>query len=388
MTNKVNLNKFSVRFVEDLNNKQLLLFKELISENSDFYVIKQKDTYIWKDRLDKLLEKFSPNEVIYIYNHEKYFNIESNIIKYNNGTFIVSNGFIKKISTHLDNFIKDWPEICSNNKMSVMKNNPINYLMNMLGINMILIPEIYSCDWKNEKKCCNFKNSISCKDLDKYPEKVETITNILSYYNNSKNTFSDIFQHVETLHNYARECSSVVECGTRTCVNIWGFLKAMSEKSLNGEYTKLIGIDLERSKNGNIDKLEELSKEIGVNFIFYEKSDLEIELDNIDMVFIDTWHVYGQLKRELEKFSKITNKYICMHDTTVDEFVGESVRNGWDVEKQASEQGWEWIEVYTGLWPAVVEFLQKHPEWKLEKRFTNCYGLTILKKSIIQENKN
>ena len=27
------------------------------------------------------------------------------------------------------------------------------------------------------------------------------------------------------------------------------------------------------------------------------------------MTFIDTWHVYAQLKRELKKFSRFTNKY-------------------------------------------------------------------------------
>jgi hypothetical protein len=31
-----------------------------------------------------------------------------------------------------------------------------------------------------------------------------------------------------------------------------------------------------------------------------------------------------------------------------------------------------------GLWPAVEEFLAAHPEWKIEKRFTNNNGLTIL----------
>jgi len=44
------------------------------------------------------------------------------------------------------------------------------------------------------------------------------------------------------------------------------------------------------------------------------------------LVFIDTWHVYGQLKRELAKYAPLTKKYILMHDTTVDEWVGESVR--------------------------------------------------------------
>jgi len=32
----------------------------------------------------------------------------------------------------------------------------------------------------------------------------------------------------------------------------------------------------------------------------------------------------------------------------------------------------------TGLWPAIREFLGTHPEWKIEKRFKNNNGLTIL----------
>jgi hypothetical protein len=32
----------------------------------------------------------------------------------------------------------------------------------------------------------------------------------------------------------------------------------------------------------------------------------------VDMVFIDTFHVYGQLKRELEKFSKLAKYYFIL----------------------------------------------------------------------------
>jgi hypothetical protein len=31
-----------------------------------------------------------------------------------------------------------------------------------------------------------------------------------------------------------------------------------------------------------------------------------------------------------------------------------------------------------GLWPAIDEFLKEHSEWKLEMRYTNNNGLTIL----------
>ena len=97
-----------------------------------------------------------------------------------------------------------------------------------------------------------------------------------------------------------------------------------------------------------------------------------------DLTFIDTWHVYGQLKRELEKFAVFTNKYIILHDTTVDEIHGETIRCGMDAETQSKETGFPIEEINRGLWPAVTEFLDRNPEWELKERFFNNNGLTIL----------
>jgi hypothetical protein len=33
-----------------------------------------------------------------------------------------------------------------------------------------------------------------------------------------------------------------------------------------------------------------------------------------------------------------------------------------------------------GLWPALVEFLEKNQEWEILERYTNNCGLTILKR--------
>jgi hypothetical protein len=40
------------------------------------------------------------------------------------------------------------------------------------------------------------------------------------------------------------------------------------------------------------------------------------------------------LKRELAKFAPNTNKYIIMHDTTVDEIYGETIRTGMNSKQQ------------------------------------------------------
>ena len=66
------------------------------------------------------------------------------------------------------------------------------------------------------------------------------------------------------------------------------------------------------------------------------------------MVFIDTWHIYCHLKRELAKFAPVVNKYIIMHDTTIDEIYGETKRNGWNAEIQAQETGYTIEEIRSG----------------------------------------
>ena len=67
-----------------------------------------------------------------------------------------------------------------------------------------------------------------------------------------------------------------------------------------------------------------------------------------------------------------------MHDTTVDEFNGETIRCGWDANKQSIESGFPVEEINKGLWPAIAEFVENNPEWYIKERFTNNNGLTIL----------
>jgi len=98
------------------------------------------------------------------------------------------------------------------------------------------------------------------------------------------------------------------------------------------------------------------------------------------MTFIDTWHVYAQLKRELDKFSVFTNKYIIMHDTTVDEIYGETIRSDWDAVKQSENTGFPVEEINCGLGKAIIDFLNENPNWKILEKYTNNNGLTILMK--------
>jgi hypothetical protein len=74
-----------------------------------------------------------------------------------------------------------------------------------------------------------------------------------------------------------------------------------------------------------------------------------------------------------------------MHDTTVDEYTGESIRMGlskMQINELSFKTGFSINEIETGLWPAVTDFLANNCDWVLHERFFNNNGLTILKRLI------
>jgi len=186
---------------------------------------------------------------------------------------------------------------------------------------------------------------------------------------------SDINEHLPVLYEYTKRCSSVVECGVRTIVSSYAF--ALGLKGTEGNKYYLVDPDA----SPNMPAFLKSCKSEGVNAEFWNKSDLECPIVDTDLLFIDTWHVYAQLKRELERWHGSVKKYIIMHDTTVDEWMGETIRAGWNADEQSKKFGFPVDEINKGLGPAIEEFLVGHPEWTVEKKLVNNNGLTILKKA-------
>lgn len=193
-------------------------------------------------------------------------------------------------------------------------------------------------------------------------------------YFEKSNTRSDINEHIPTLFRYGSECYHITECGVRSVVSSYAFALALKQKPFN----KLVQVDLDWHPNLDVFK-QECSRE-NVNVVFHKQSDLECPIEKTDLLFIDTWHIYGHLKRELERWNSSVLKYIILHDTTVDEWAGESIRMNMNIDEQAAFSGYPKEEITKGLWPAIEEFLESHSEWKLKERFTNNNGLTILER--------
>ena len=200
---------------------------------------------------------------------------------------------------------------------------------------------------------------------------------IQDHYNYLCGQTGDINEHLPTLASYASKCESVAELGVRGCVSSWAFCKGLLE---NGSTNK--SLFMNDIQECDVSLLESVASETGINVTYQWINDLNVNLSEkkFDLVFIDTWHIYGQLKRELAKYAPVTNKYIIMHDTEVDGIDGETIRCGWNPQEQSATSGIPVDEIVKGLRPAVNEFLDNNNDWVLDIHYTNNNGLTVLRR--------
>jgi hypothetical protein len=189
---------------------------------------------------------------------------------------------------------------------------------------------------------------------------------------------ADINEHLLVLEELSKECDSILECGVRYVVSTWAFISGLLERNAPGK--RLMCCDLIKSEN--IPRVETACAENGIEFSFFTGNDLDIPMTPFTMIFIDTWHIYGHLKRELAKMHPYATKYIVMHDTEIDRVNGESLRNGWNIAEQAKTSGYPEEEIQCGLGKALDEFLAEHPEWRIKKHYTHQNGLTILERVV------
>lgn len=198
---------------------------------------------------------------------------------------------------------------------------------------------------------------------------------------------SDISDHLETLRDFAKECDTIVEMGVCHATSTWAFLeglrirkKKFAKLNKDSSACSLLSIDI--ADVPDIDFVSKEAKKLDIPFRFLKISSLDVEIpDETDMLFIDTWHIYGQLKRELEKHHSKVKKYIIMHDTEIDKIEGESVRLEVDIDEECQRSGFSKEDVTKGIGYAIVEFVQKHSdEWNVFVHYPYNNGLTVLKR--------
>lgn len=188
---------------------------------------------------------------------------------------------------------------------------------------------------------------------------------IKQIYNIKKSSYSDINEHLETIFKFSQDCSHITEMGVRNVTSTWPMLLAAPQK--------LVSYDLYFSEE--VKKVIELSIEYNLNYEFIVQDVLGTEIENTELLFIDTLHTYNQLTLELHAHSNKVSKYIILHDTITFGLVDEPIYT------QASNIVKN-VKVHKqGLMRAVEDFLltPKGQKWEIFKTYKNNNGLTILK---------
>jgi hypothetical protein len=175
-------------------------------------------------------------------------------------------------------------------------------------------------------------------------------------YINTYRIQTDIKGHLPILRYYSSLCESVTEMGTYFGKSTIAFLA--------GKPKKLRCYDLIRTEI--VDNIEKLAKEVGVDYLFITGDSLKVDIEQTDLLFIDTLHTYVQLNAELNRHADKVNKYIIMHDTTTYDLVDSPNRYRMGDKPQ-------------GLWTAIKEFVDQG-FWKEKERIHEYNGLTVLER--------
>lgn len=180
---------------------------------------------------------------------------------------------------------------------------------------------------------------------------------------------TDIVEHLNTLRNLANKCEHVTEFGTRFGIS--------TSALICGQPDTVVSYDINKGFfEPYQSEVEALAQAAGVNFQFVEGDVLGVSIEETDLLFIDTYHTYNQLTKELNKHNSKVKKYIVLHDTvtygTTDEKPYEYGVVSEDLKglQRARE----------GLWVALEDFLAASPDWRIKEHYENNNGLTVLEK--------
>lgn len=194
--------------------------------------------------------------------------------------------------------------------------------------------------------------------------------NLEDKYQTLCRTKSDINEHLPTLRKYAKKCEHVTEFGVREVVSTYAFLSA---------HPKVMrSYDVYKPSDSNYQEMMRLSS--SVDFEFIQQNVLEIEIEQTDLLFIDTLHTYDQLIQELTKHGNKVNKYIILHDTTKfgkSNELHKKIINGKKIKTKYPVLN---SDGKVGLKQAVDDFLKENNNWVIKEVFTNNNGLTVLEK--------
>lgn len=152
----------------------------------------------------------------------------------------------------------------------------------------------------------------------------------------------------DTYTRYASECQSVCEFGVYTGLSTTAFMMAHPRK--------LTSYDIYPDNFIVRDLLEKYAGDHDIYFEFRTDSSLETQIDETDLLFLDTVHERDHVYRELSLHAPKTRKYIMVHDVAACEPVLD----------------------------AVIDYIKHDKNWRIKEHCNQGSGLMILEKNQIK----
>ena len=103
----------------------------------------------------------------------------------------------------------------------------------------------------------------------------------------------------------------------------------------------------------DVDLYKKAAEEINVDFQFIQGSDLEIEIEPCELLFIDTVHTSEHTYQELQRHADKVFRYLVFHDVAEPRF---------------------------GTLAGIKRWWKDHPEWRIKYHDSNDCGFMILEK--------
>jgi hypothetical protein len=163
---------------------------------------------------------------------------------------------------------------------------------------------------------------------------------------------SDISAHLPFIEYMAYQCDHCTEFGTRDCYS--------TAALISGCKGKVVSYDLDISNT--VRQLAALDLPCDWNFGQADTIAPGFEINETDLLFIDTLHTYGQVRDELSHHAYKVNKYIIFHDT-----YSHGVRS---LDIPGEE----------GILKAINEFLASNLEWENVYEVQFNHGLIMIER--------
>jgi len=178
------------------------------------------------------------------------------------------------------------------------------------------------------------------------------VTSLDELYAKVCNEVSDVFLHCPTIREFASRCEHVTELGLNSlgvCVSI-----------MAGQPGKFVAYGKKKEQLDAV--IEQLPKKMGKTHVrFMHEDPLKTQIEETDMLVIDTYHSYSQLNAELRKHGGNVKRYIVIVNSYAFGTVGQDGSS-------------------PGVMDAVSEFVDKNDKWEVVYNERKNNGLLIIER--------